>query len=92
MNNAKNLSIAALVCGIVGIVGAFIPVVNYVSWVLPILGIIFGVKARKICEPSERGMATAGMVLGIVGTAVGVLMVVCALCVVGAAMASGITI
>ena len=33
-NTGKNLSIAALVCGILGIVGGFIPVVQYFTTVL----------------------------------------------------------
>lgn len=45
--DAKNISIAALVCGILGIVGSFIPVVQYFTLVLAILGIVFGVKGRK---------------------------------------------
>lgn len=46
-NNAKSYSIAALVCGILGIVGSFIPVVCYFTFVLAILGIVFGVKGRS---------------------------------------------
>lgn len=46
-NTGKNLSIAALVCGILGIVGGFIPVVQYFTTVLSILAIIFGVMGRK---------------------------------------------
>ena len=42
-NTGKNFSIAALVCGILGIVGSFIPIVSYFTLVLAILGIVFGV-------------------------------------------------
>lgn len=83
--NAKNFSIAALVCGILGIVGSFIPVVCYFTLILAILGIVFGVKGRKMAEPNQKGLATAGLVLGIVGTAFGALGVICALCLVGMA-------
>ena len=58
----KNFSIAALVCGILGIVGAFIPYFNYLTLVLGILGIVFGVKGRKLSEAGATGMATAGSV------------------------------
>ena len=64
------MAIAALVCGILGIVGGFIPVVNYFTLVLAILGIVFGVKARKQsaeAQDGKQGMATAGLVCGIVG-------------------------
>ena len=52
--DAKNISIAALVCGILGIVGSFIPVVQYFTLVLAILGIVFGVKGRK-AEGNDSG-------------------------------------
>ncbi len=79
--NSKNMSIAALVCGILGIVGGFIPIVQYFTFVLAILGIVFGVKARKTAEDSEKGLATAGLVLGIIGTVFGAIGVICAICV-----------
>lgn len=69
-NNAKGYSIAALVCGILGIVGSFIPWVCYFTFVLAILGIVFGVKGRKLAQPDQKGLATAGFVLGIIGTAI----------------------
>ena len=72
-NNSKGLSIAALVCGILGIIGSFIPIVCYVTFILAILGIVFGVKARKTALPGETGLATAGLVLGIIGTVFGAL-------------------
>lgn len=90
MQNGKGMSIAALICGILGIVGSFIPVVCYFTLILSILGIIFGVKGQKIAKATGegKGLATAGLVLGIVGTAfgaVGALCAVCALCAIGAA-------
>lgn len=94
MDNAKNVSIAALVCGILGIVGAWIPVVQYVTLVLAILGIVFGVKARKLVgqDVDVKGLATAGLVLGIIGTSLNGLLVLCTVCalgIVGAAGAAG---
>ena len=90
MQNGKGMSIAALICGILGIVGSFIPVVCYFTLILSILGIVFGVKGQKIAKATGegKGLATAGLVLGIVGTAfgaVGALCAVCALCAIGAA-------
>ncbi|MDE7362806.1 MAG: DUF4190 domain-containing protein [Oscillospiraceae bacterium] len=85
----KNMSITALVCGIVGIVGSFIP---YVSWVAPlaaIAGIVFGALALKRIKAGEevesKGLALGGMICGIVSTAVSVLIWACAICVVCAA-------
>lgn len=81
----KNMAIVSLVCGIVGIVGSFIPYVSYVAPLCAIAGIVFGALALKNvkagnCEGNEKGLATAGLVLGIVSTAVSVLMFACATC------------
>ena len=80
----KNMAIVSLVCGIVGIVGSFIPYVSYVAPLCAIAGIVFGALALKNvkagnCEGNEKGLATAGLVLGIVSTAVSVLMFACAI-------------
>ena len=88
-NNAKGYSIAAWVGGIVGIVGSFIPWVCYFTFVLAILGIVFGVKGRKLAQPDQKGLATAGFVLGIIGTALGALGSVCIVCIVCAAGGAG---
>jgi len=82
----KKLSIASLVCGILGIVGSFIPIVSYFTLILAILGVIFGVKARKI---EKNGMATAGLVLGIISLAFAAVGLICAICAVGVAGAAG---
>lgn len=81
----KNMAIVSLVCGIVGIVGSFIPYVGYIAPLAAIAGIVFGALAlKKIkageCEGNEKGLATAGLVLGIVSTAFSVLMVACTIC------------
>lgn len=80
----KNMAIVSLVCGIVGIVGSFIPYVSYIAPLCAIAGIVFGALALKNvkagnCEGNEKGLATAGLVLGIVSTAVSVLMFACAI-------------
>ena len=80
MSTSKKFSIAALVCGILGIVGAWIPVVSYFTFILALLGIVFGVKGRKGAEEDGKGLATAGLVLGIIGTVVGAIGVICATC------------
>ncbi len=88
-NTGKNFSIAALVCGILGIVGSFIPVVSYFTLVLAILGIVFGIKGRKLATPETKGLATAGFVLGIIGICFAVIGVICAICAVGMLAAMG---
>ena len=78
----KGFSIAALVLGILGIVGAFIPLICYFTAVCAILGLIFGVMGRKkTMQASGRpsGLATAGLVLGIIGTSFAALGLICVL-------------
>lgn len=63
------MAIAALVCGILGLFGGF---------VLAILGIIFGAKARSDIRMSNglltgESMATAGLICGIIGIATSIL-------------------
>ncbi len=76
---SSGMSVAALICGILGIVGSFIPIVCYFTFVLAILGIVFGVKGRKTAPANKTGMATAGLVLGIIGTVFGAVGVICAI-------------
>lgn len=79
-DEGKKWSTAALVLGILGIVGGWIPVVCYFTTVCAVLGIIFGVKGRKMSvavNGKASGLATAGLVLGIIGTAFAVLGLLC---------------
>lgn len=86
-SNGKGMSVAALVLGILGIVGGFIPVVSYFTTVCAILGLIFGVIGRKKSTEAfgkPSGLATAGLVLGIIGTAFAALGLLCTLACIGA--------
>lgn len=73
MENQKSgnvFSILALVFGILACVGAFIPYITYVAWVVGILAIVFGAIGMKRSRESNSGfgLAVAGLVLGIIGT------------------------
>lgn len=79
-NNGK--AIASLVLGIVSIAttvlfGSFGPIFALVTG---IIAIVLGVKARKECP---CGMATAGFVLGIIGTVFGAVMFLACACLIG---------
>ncbi len=79
-DEGKGFSIAALVLGIVGIIGGWFPVIQYFTLICAILGIIFGVKGKKMSAAvygKPSGMATAGFVLGIIGVAFAVLGIIC---------------
>lgn len=97
-NNVQNqapqtngMAIAALVCGILCIIGAWIPVVSYFTVVLAVLGIVFGVKGQKIAKElnSGKGLATAGLVLGIIGAAFAAIGIICAVACAGAIASVG---
>jgi len=87
----KNKAIVALVCGILGIVGGYIPGVQYVTGILAIIGIVFGALALKDKpEGSDKGMAVAGLVCGIVAVALTIIAIACSICV-AATIATGIS-
>ena len=71
---SDGLATAALVLGILSIVGAF--VYNWVGMILGIIGIVLGAKARKACQTSK---ATAGFVCSIIGVILSAIALVCVL-------------
>lgn len=79
-DEGKGWSIAALVLGILGIVGGWFPVVCYFTTICAILGVVFGVKGRKMSVAANgkaSGLATAGLVLGIIGVVFAALGLIC---------------
>jgi hypothetical protein len=77
------VAIASLILGILGIVSGFFTV-GFGGMGLGLIALILGILGRKkaAAENQPKGMATAGMVLGIVGLALGVIFfVTCSLCV-----------
>lgn len=92
-NNGKGMSIAALVLGIVAVILAWFYMVNIVAIILGVVGIVLAImgskKAKAAGEPT--GMATAGLVLSIIGTALSVIgFLSCTVCVCIAAETSGV--
>ena len=79
----KGFSVAALVLGIIGIIGAFMPfIISIFTTVCAILGLIFGVIGRKKSKNTlgrASGLATAGMILGIIGTSFAAIGIICTL-------------
>ena len=70
VNESKGLSIASMVLGIVSLVMLCI---YYVSIPCAILAIIFAIIGRK---KGGKGMATTGLVLGIIALAIDIVIVV----------------
>lgn len=59
-NNNNNRAVASLVLGLVSIVTWLFPIAGYIT---TILTIVFATKGR---HSEKKGMATAGLVLGII--------------------------
>jgi Domain of unknown function (DUF4190) len=81
------LGVAALVLGIIGTVFSLIGFTFWIGIPLGVVALILGIIGRKSAGTNNQptGMATAGMVLGIVGLVIGILMwVLCGLMVSGA--------
>ncbi len=66
------MSLAALILGIVGLVGDWF--LGWLGIIPPVLAVIFGILGRK--SGKNRGMATAGMVMGIIALALWVIVIV----------------
>ncbi len=81
--------IVGLVCGIISIVLYWVPWFNIITLILGIVGIVFSVKGRKNAPGGKTGLATAGLVLSIIGTVLsGIGFITCTLCVTCAATAT----
>ncbi|MBT1665638.1 hypothetical protein [Curtobacterium flaccumfaciens] len=62
--------LVALIVGIVAIVGCAIPIINNVSIVLGVIAVIFAI-VGLIVKYRRRGLAIAGLVLGVLSVVVG---------------------
>ena len=78
------MGVASLVLGIIStVIGAFIPAFGWIGAILGIVGIVLAAIARK---NGQKGAATAGLVLCIIGTVLGLIFyIACAACVAGIA-------
>lgn len=88
MKTGKGYSIAALVLGIVATVLAWFYMINIAALACGILGVIFAAKGKKlaVAASAPTGIATAGLVLSIIGTILaGIGFFSCTVCVLCAA-------
>jgi len=86
------MAIAGLVLGIVAVVFAFVPGLQWVGGICGIIGIVLCVLGKKklAAAGSPTGTATAGLVLCIIGTVFALIMFVsCYLCASAAVGAAG---
>ena len=81
------MAVASLVLGIVSVVVAvFISGFGWVGTIIGIVGIVLGALAKKK-DPTNK-MGTAGLVLSIIGTVLGILLYVACVACLGAAAAA----
>lgn len=69
----NGMAVAGFVTGLLGLILSLIPILFYAGIVLALVGIVLGAIGRsRAKEPGvpHRGLATAGLVLGIVGVIV----------------------
>ncbi len=72
------MAVASLVLGIVTLVCIFLGPLGWIGVILGIVGIILGILAKKT---APSGMATAGLVCSIIGTAIcGLSFLACVAC------------
>ena len=84
---SNGFAIASLVLGIVAIVFSFIGLSIPFGLIIGVVGIILGVVAKK---KNPTGMATAGLVLSIIGTVLcALIFIACAACVGAIGSAAG---
>ncbi len=77
------MGIASLIIGIFALIFACIPAINWLGTLLGIIGIILGALGKK----KNQSCSTAGLVLSIIATALGlVLYLACVACVSSASM------
>ena len=78
-NNSNGKAVTSLVLGIVSLVFIFFGTYSIIGMILAIIGLVFGVNAKK---ESPSGVATAGFVLNIIGLILCALsFIACAICI-----------
>ncbi len=74
------MGVTSLILGIIStVIGAFFSYIGWLGAIIGIVGIALGAIARK---NGQRGVATAGLTLSIIGTVLGLIFyIACAACV-----------
>ena len=82
----NGIAVAALVCGIIGVIIAWIPFLAFVGALLAVLAIVFGMTGlrRSHAALKGRGQAIAGIVLGAIAAVLAVLGIILTVVVWGA--------
>ena len=88
MANMNKKSLAALICGILGLVGGAIPGVRNVTFILSIVAIVLGKKgmADGGATAQEKKYYKIGMWLGVAGVVITIIAFIIAFAMIGALM------
>jgi hypothetical protein len=70
---SSGIGIGALICGIIGLVLCWVPIVGLI---LSIVAVVLGGKGRKTLPDGKRGMALAGFILGIIGLVISIIVLI----------------
>ena len=72
----NGLGIAGFVCGILSAIFGLIPLLFFITFPLAVLGMVFGAigwaRARSDAQRGGKGLSIAGLILGLIGFALGV--------------------
>lgn len=71
---SKGLAITALVLGIVGVIFALIPLLNWIGIILGAVAVILGIIGAVKKQP--KGLAITGIILGALAIIIGVIMLI----------------
>jgi len=84
------MGVAGLVLGILSAIGGWIPGVSFFAWAFGIIGIILSAIGRSSASKAGKptGIATAGLVLSIIGTIFSFIGLICTVVCLGAAGAA----
>jgi hypothetical protein len=66
----NGLGVAGFVCGLVGLIFSFIPIIGIIAWPLVILGVVMsgvGLSYANNGRANNKGMAIAGLCVSLVG-------------------------
>lgn len=71
----NGFGIAALILGILTVIGAFIPILNYGAWFLGLIGLVLGI-VGLVVKDRTRGTAITGTILSGVGIILSIILAV----------------
>jgi hypothetical protein len=74
----NGLGVAGFVCGLIGLIFSFVPIIGIIAWPLVIIGVVLsgvGLSYASNGRANNKGMAVAGLVVSLIGLFVCILWV-----------------